>query len=571
MPPKAVVPPPAAVLPPVSVPPRAPVPPKAAVPPPAAGLPPVSPPRAPLPIHKSWVRAFSKELRTGDPIRVSWTFEDDDGIWIGRCTRRGVPGLPTQVTFDREEIGTVTYTMSPCLVEFPSTGITYLEVSRLTNLPHAITASPSADGLDAQDAIANDDDDDDAEEDEDPVPPAPTPPLRATSTNLPTPSPATTTIVAPPSPPSDFLRSGTIPPGVADLKGGSLVTLEVYRSRPPHIPTEAWSGLVNETRAEHRRLLQRVQAMPPELHALPLDLALLHLLRRMAQESPKGWAPSTLHKKHASMQGAMSALPLYTNSPHPIHLARSPTWRSALSSLSKGTKEFAAREPVAASAEELFSVLPKANATTASALALTWVTAARLGCVLQLNAGDITLTPGLSPTDSWRLVANFRRGKGVLFRGPYSVHTLMPPEQAKILRNLQAPLRSDARLFPTPTQTHKAALTALRARNPLLEVRSLRRGALQCLALTTPEELLLNFSGHTNVRTLRRYLGWGRVVGRVAQETTAAARHLQPQHLLPVAPPGHTTILRRPPPPYHTSHTSVVASRTPGPAPAPTL
>jgi hypothetical protein len=37
----------------------------------------------------------------------------------------------------------------------------------------------------------------------------------------------------------------------------------VYRSRPPHIPEESWKGLVGGTRAEHRRLLQRVQAMPP--------------------------------------------------------------------------------------------------------------------------------------------------------------------------------------------------------------------------------------------------------------------------------------------------------------------
>jgi hypothetical protein len=189
--------------------------------------------------------------------------------------------------------------------------------------------------------------------------------------------------------------------------------------------------------------------------------------------------------------------------------------------------------------------------------------------VLQLNAGDITLTPPASPEEAWPLRVEFRRGKGVLFRGPYTVHTLLPAPQAKILRNLLASESPSARLFPATTTTHQAVLLALRARNPLLEVRSLRRGALQSLALTTPEELLLNFSGHTNVRTLRRYLGWGRVVGRVAQETTAAATALQPS--LPVAAPGRTTLLRRPPPPYPTPRTYATVNRTPVAAPPPTL
>jgi hypothetical protein len=45
------------------------------------------------------------------------------------------------------------------------------------------------------------------------------------------------------------------------------------------------------------------------------------------------------------------------------------------------------------------------------------------------------------------------------------------------------------------------------------ENRSLRRGALQSLAQLEDmsDEILLSFSGHTNLCTLRRYLNWGSV------------------------------------------------------------
>ena len=47
--------------------------------------------------------------------------------------------------------------------------------------------------------------------------------------------------------------------------------------------------------------------------------------------------------------------------------------------------------------------------------------------------------------------------------------------------------------------------------NRSLEQRSLRRGAIQALAKSPgiTDEVLMMFSGHTQVATLRRYLSWG--------------------------------------------------------------
>jgi len=49
--------------------------------------------------------------------------------------------------------------------------------------------------------------------------------------------------------------------------------------------------------------------------------------------------------------------------------------------------------------------------------------------------------------------------------------------------------------------------------NIKLENRSLRRGALQSLAKAgAPLATMLNFSGHSNVTSLKRYLNFGRIM-----------------------------------------------------------
>ena len=72
-------------------------------------------------------------------------------------------------------------------------------------------------------------------------------------------------------------------------------------------------------------------------------------------------------------------------------------------------------------------------------------------------------------------------------------------------------------------------LAALRRVSHDLENRSIRRGALQALANAgTPEDVLLLFSGHTNVVTLRRYLGWGSIGTAKRTTMTTAAAALAP-------------------------------------------
>jgi hypothetical protein len=89
-------------------------------------------------------------------------------------------------------------------------------------------------------------------------------------------------------------------------------------------------------------------------------------------------------------------------------------------------------------------------------------------------------------------------------------------------------------LFPPAAVHQPLMLAAIREAAPYDSLRSMRRGALQTLATTPLQdqtlpsiETLLHFSGHTNARTLKRYLNWGKLFGAEAAAGLEAARALQ--------------------------------------------
>jgi integrase len=170
------------------------------------------------------------------------------------------------------------------------------------------------------------------------------------------------------------------------------------------------------------------------------------------------------------------------------------------------------RQPQAAQwSQVLAAVNAEASLPLAVAIIISWVTAARCGCVLQLHRSDVTLHEDRS------LSVRFRKGKGARIRGPYTVHTAPLPERLHARVTTWLNQRHNT-LFPMIKG--EAIKNCLRKVDKKLEQRSLRRGALQTLS-TLPaatDALLMEFSGHTQVRTLRRYLNWG-----------AAAVHLRDQ------------------------------------------
>ena len=83
-----------------------------------------------------------------------------------------------------------------------------------------------------------------------------------------------------------------------------------------------------------------------------------------------------------------------------------------------------------------------------------------------------------------------------------------------------------------PEETNRAMKTIMLAirevlQDPKATVRTIRRGALIAMALAgTPTETLMQLSGHTQVRTLRKYLGHGAHEAATHYLTTEATRTL---------------------------------------------
>jgi len=151
-------------------------------------------------------------------------------------------------------------------------------------------------------------------------------------------------------------------------------------------------------------------------------------------------------------------------------------------------------------------------------LMLWWFTTARPGDALLLRWENVVCMGrvGLHNVTAVKFV----EGKGPTFRGPYTVHTVLPATcDMKLLK------RTGRYVFPEETRVEvgKLALRALKIGHPENDMRSVRRGSLQELAMAgTPEAVLLNFSGHTCVKTLHRYLDWGLYRGdAMAQGATA--------------------------------------------------
>lgn len=299
---------------------------------------------------------------------------------------------------------------------------------------------------------------------------------------------------------SPFRRGNGIPlPAIAALKGSDL---RAFAAQPaPPMPPLVQAGLVTTTRQEHLRTLRFLGTLPPEYDDVPLPLAIIMATERTAAE--RKWRHATTMKKLATAQGALALLPAYRCSP-PVLLTQCPLWRQAMRAAGIAARQELPKQPKPASLAQVKRVLAlEPCLPTAAAIILAWMTAARTGCVLQLDRQDVCVNPDKS------LSVRFRRGKGARIRGPYTVHT--SPLETPMLRRLERWLASRrAQLFASTTSGDKIRL-ALRRVDKALEQRSLRRGALQALARSPniTDEVLMLFSGHTQVATLRRYLSWG--------------------------------------------------------------
>lgn len=264
-------------------------------------------------------------------------------------------------------------------------------------------------------------------------------------------------------------------------------------------------GLAEATQQQRRQILQMLQN-DETLDAWGPENGILEAMARLRRD--RRWKWSTLLRYLCAISGELKM--------HGVKLDNE-KWNMAVRGVAIKTREERPRQAVPATAELIHQVVTTTlDKTIAANIAMSWITSARTGCIAQLAKNDVVLLP------TGTISVTFRRGKTVRTRGPYTVHSKVPPQWMNIV---QERLR-EAQPFKTST---RAVLRALRAVDRHLETRSLRRGALQALASAgVSEEDLLHFSGHTTVKMLRRYLEWGRINAERAGRQAAHAHILHP-------------------------------------------
>lgn len=152
----------------------------------------------------------------------------------------------------------------------------------------------------------------------------------------------------------------------------------------------------------------------------------------------------------------------------------------------------------------------------------------RISDMVQVSCIDVT-TSTLQPPSDPRLALNktmtplcvitIRRGKTVATSGPYTLFLPLHQWPATQIMRAQAEARQRGDLFimtPANTRTEQDSVLAtirmmILETSDRLELRSIRRGGLHCLAANPANTIedLLQLSRHSDSKMLMRYLGWG--------------------------------------------------------------
>jgi len=328
----------------------------------------------------------------------------------------------------------------------------------------------------------------------------------------------------------------TLAPGI--FSGHYLSRIEIYPEPAPHAFHVAETALQPATRQRHRkRLLDAQQFLHdnPEWRARPLAEAMVRFLEERAANPPRGepWQPQTTFREATSLLGAMSWLPLYSTAPQGIPLMQSAQFRGALATWRLAAQQAQPMNQRVVTVEDMIEAVELCMDQEARVmLMLMWLTAGRPGDVQQLQAMDVLMG------EEGQLMVSFRHGKAVRMRGPYSVPTsaadatlwrdeLKQYIEARKAATIHAPWEN---LFPSTSQGRSlngTLLNAIRVSNPELNLRAIRRGSLQTMAVAgVPLNVLRKYSGHTNDAMLLRYLNWGKEAGQEAAQARAAARPL---------------------------------------------
>lgn len=464
------------------------------------------------------VEEATRRLRAGDHIKVTWISENDDvTIWYGKAKCLDGKNFVNAVEYSRAVHGDKVFHFSDEATQevvsetydLPMQGVTYVSIERAAQLPQPGTVVLQRPAYTHRERTASDDQRDSRMQQEAEELEAVNEELAWHDDNL---DPVTLgeatmplgQIITDPFPVSDGLAH------VARMTLGQFRRAmqempQQQEIHPKYVSAFATSNLTLSTRTTHAKLIRALEEEADEtLQEMPLAEATLVSLSRRAKDR---WAAVTLLKNAVQTQAALASLPLYRPTMMQIRLQASPSWRQAVKRMQKEARQSAMVRPpcsmLPTQHERGFATAP--SVAMKAFLAMAWRSCARYGDITGLHVEDIEIA------DDNRARLTFRRGKAVTWRGPYSVHLALTQQEAAAVKQHIAQLRADRtkRLFADNMAT--AAMKHLKTIDDKLTQRSSRRGALQLLATTMTAVQLMQYSGHTNVATLRRYLAWGAV------------------------------------------------------------
>lgn len=311
-------------------------------------------------------------------------------------------------------------------------------------------------------------------------------------------------------------QGGPVRPLALDL-GRDIVDLLEKHAKGVHLPKMVEEALKPATRRGHRAWLQQLQDMPIAYRLLRLGDALASWFWKLRLERKWRWTSTT--RNMAALQGALKLLPTYRCGTETISLGHDTIWAQAMDAARKLAQEEQPAQAQCASYEDIRKALGLEQSLPVRViLILAWIVCGRIGDILQLMCTDVIVR--LNGENEAELTLTFRRGKTIQVRGAFTVHASIPVEWARTVIRWKEQRRTW--LFPKEIGT-AVILLALRRVDSKLECRSIRRGAIQTMAAAgVSEEIMMYFSGHTSVKTLRRYLNWGKE-GRLRKDQMTAA------------------------------------------------
>lgn len=313
---------------------------------------------------------------------------------------------------------------------------------------------------------------------------------------------------------ADFMRFDMLPEAEAKRRATPIV----------------WAAVTTAVRHRHivdlAAFREYIRSLGATGEPIPLDALLVHHLQLEKQH--RRWHWSTLSRHAAGLVGALIALPIYAAHAPTINPTAWPRFRAVLQTAKRMTTAQGQHEPAICTPADVAAAAaaPTTTQQTAALLVLCWFTAQRPCDVLQMKKEHLEFL------DNGKIRVRITRGKTVGTQGAHHIHSaVQDPAMMATLRSYHDAAAGPF-LFPIGSAYHKTRVMtelreALRAVRPALEARSLRRGTLCCMAAAgATEQELLQWSRHTTVAALRRYLYF---------ERTPHAEHQQMQSLAPHA------------------------------------